>query len=142
MPRLSKQCSLIIIGTVWKIFASAGLHVHTVELVLIQGSNINKPYFITHIKNYLTKLSTLYIFQSSNPLQNITSTVQFQQDTLQFCKLESERDELFINYSHAAAKRFFINQIANTALHAGNRREYLNPHHSLIPSTILWTNRF
>ena len=118
IPRLSKQCSLINIRTVWKIFTSSGLHVHTVELVLIQGNNINKPYFInvkqhsssyfiTHLKNYLTKLSTLYRFQSSNPLQNITSAVQFQQDTLQFCKLESERDELFINYSHAAAKRFF-----------------------------------
>ena len=102
----------------WKIFTSSGLHVHTVELVLIQGSNINKPYFInvkqhsssyfnTHLKNYLTKLSTLYRFKSSNPLQNITSVVQFQQDTLQFYKLESEKDELFINYTHAAAKRVF-----------------------------------
>ena len=41
----------------------------------------------------------LYRFQSSNPLRNITSVVPFQRDTLQLCKLESEKDELFINYS-------------------------------------------
>ena len=76
MPRLSKQCSLINIRTVWKIFTSSGLHVHTVELVLIQGSNIYKPYFInvkqhnssyliTYLKNYLTKPYTLSIFKPS-----------------------------------------------------------------------------
>ena len=40
----------------------------------------------------------LYKFQSSILLQNIISAVQFQQDTLQLCKFESEKDELFINY--------------------------------------------
>ena len=48
----------------------------------------------------------LYKFQSSILLQNIISDVQFQQDTLQLCKFESEKDELFINYVHAAAKRY------------------------------------
>ena len=40
----------------------------------------------------------LYKFQSSILLQNIISAMQFQQDTLQLCKFESEKDELFINY--------------------------------------------
>ena len=111
------------------------------------SSSLISSYLITCLKDYLSKPYTLYKFQSSNPLQNITSVVQFQQDTLQLCKLESEKDELFINYFHAAAKGSstarvnFINQIANTMLHTGNRREYFNPHHSLIYFTVLWTNR-
>ena len=49
-------------------------------------------------KDLLTKPYLLSRFQFSNLLQNITSAVQFQQDTLQLCKFEIEKDELFINY--------------------------------------------
>ena len=63
MPRLSKQCSLINNRTVWKIFNSSGLHVHTVKLVLIQENNIYKPYFINvkqHNSSYLITYLKIY----------------------------------------------------------------------------------
>ena len=87
MPGLFKQYSLINIRAVWEISTGSGLHMRTVELMLIQESNINKPYLINvkqhnfflfnyYLKNYLTKPYTIYILQSSNPLQKITNVVQ------------------------------------------------------------------
>ena len=46
MPGLFKQYSLINIRAVWEISTGSGLHMRTVELMLIQESNINKPYLI------------------------------------------------------------------------------------------------
>ena len=46
IPRPFKQYSLISIRAMCKIFTGSGLHMHTVELMLIQESNINKPYLI------------------------------------------------------------------------------------------------
>ena len=45
MPGLFKQYSLINIRAVWEISTGSGLHMCTVELI-IQESNINKPYLI------------------------------------------------------------------------------------------------
>ena len=41
-----KPYSLISIRAMCEIFTGSGLHMHTVELMLIQGSNINRPYLI------------------------------------------------------------------------------------------------
>ena len=104
-------------------------------------------YLITYLKNILTKLYTLYRLQSSNPLQNITNAVQFQQDILQLCKLKSKRrgcSSIILTLQQkdsSTARVEFIIQFVNTTLHTGNQREYLNPHHSLIYFTILWTRR-
>ena len=54
--KVIQASSLINNRTVWKIFNSSGLHVHTVKLVLIQENNIYKPYFINvkqHNSSYL-----------------------------------------------------------------------------------------
>ena len=154
MPRPFKPYSLINIRAMCEIFTGSGLHMHTVELMLIQGSNINKTYLINvkqhnfflfnyYLKNYLTKPYMLYRLQSSNPLQNITNAVQFQQDILQLCKLKSKRRGcssiiLTLQQKDSSTARIeFIIQFFNTTLHTGNQREYLNPHHSLIYFTIL-----
>ena len=95
-------------------------------------------YLITYLKDYLTNPIRSVNYGIQTLYKNITNAVQLQQNILQLCKLESKRMGLFINYSHAAAKRI-LQQLESSSLFnlpiprfTLKIRENLNTHHSSI----------